>query len=214
MKITVFSAQPYDKRFLEETNTHLFAHHHFELTYHVFPLSQDTAPLAQGSDAICAFVNDHPDARVLEALHKGGTRAVLLRCAGFNNVDLKTADRLGLFVARVAAYSLEAVAEFTIALIQTLNRRTHRAYNRVREGNFSLDGLLGFAMHGETVGIVGTGKICLAAARTLKGFGCRLLAYDPYKVPECDAFGEYVELEKLLEESDIVTLHCPLMDAK
>ena len=129
--ITVFNAQPYDKRFLEETNTRLFAHHRFELTYNVFPLSQDTAPLAQGSDAICAFVNGHLDAHVLEALHKGGTRAALLRYAGFNNVNLKTADRLGLFVARVAAYSPEAVAEFTTALIQTLNRHTHHTYNRV-----------------------------------------------------------------------------------
>jgi len=213
MKIAVFSAQPYDKRFLEEANTRLFTNHNFELTYHVFPLAQETVALAQGSDAVCVFVNDYLDAPVLEALHKGGTRAVLLRCAGFNNVDLETADKLGFFVARVAAYSPEAVAEFTIALIQTLNRHTHRAYNRVRESNFSLDGLLGFTMHGKTVGIVGTGKIGLAVARILKGFGCRLLAYDLYKVPEFDALGKYVELEKLLEESDIVTLHCPLMDA-
>jgi D-lactate dehydrogenase len=213
MKIAVFSTRPYDKRFLEETNTRSFANQTFQLTYHVFPLSQETVALAQGSDAVCVFVNDLLDTPVLEALHKGGTRAVLLRCAGFNNVDLKTADKLGLFVARVAAYSPEAVAEFTIALIQTLNRHTHRAYNRVREGNFSLDGLLGFTMHGKTVGIVGTGKIGIAVARILKGFGCRLLAYDPYKVPEFGEFGKYVELEKLLEESDIVTLHCPLMDA-
>jgi D-lactate dehydrogenase len=213
MKIAVFSAQPYDKRFLEETNTRSFTNHDFQLIYHVFPLSQETVALAQGSDAVCVFVNDLLDAPVLEALHEGGTRAVLLRCAGFNNVDLKTADKLGLFVARVAAYSPEAVAEFAIALMQTLNRHTHRAYNRVREGNFSLDGLLGITMHGKTVGIVGTGKIGIAVARILKGFGCRLLAYDPNKVPEFGEFGEYVELEKLLEESDIVTLHCPLIDA-
>jgi D-lactate dehydrogenase len=213
MKIAVFSAQPYDKRFLEETNAGLFANHSFELTYHVFPLSQETVALAEGSDAVCVFVNDNLNAAVLEALHKGGTRAVLLRCAGFNNVDLKTADKLGLFVARVAAYSPEAVAEFTIALILTLNRHTHRAYNRVREGNFSLDGLLGYTMHSKTVGIIGTGKIGLAVAKILKGFGCRLLAYDPYKIPAFDEFGEYVALETLLEQSDIVTLHCPLMDA-
>jgi D-lactate dehydrogenase len=213
MKIAVFSAQPYDKRFLDETNTRHFAAHAFQLTYHVFPLSQETVPLAKGSDAVCVFVNDVLDAAVLTALHQGGTRAVLLRCAGFNNVDLAAADRLGLFVARVAAYSPEAVAEFTIALIQTLNRHTHRAYNRVREGNFSLDGLLGFTMHGKTVGIVGTGKIGIAVARILKGFGCRLLAYDPFKVAEFELMGEYVELERLLEESDIVTLHCPLMEA-
>src|SRR5277367_2218880 len=159
MKIPVFSAQPYDKRFLEETNARLFANQSFELTYHDFHLNQETVPLAQGCVAVCVFVNDLLDAPVLEALQKDGTRAVLLRCAGFNNVDLKTADKLGLLVARVAAYSPEAVAEFTIALILTLNRHTHRAFNRVRESNFSLDGLLGFTMHGKTVGIVGTGKI-------------------------------------------------------
>jgi D-lactate dehydrogenase len=208
MKIAVFSVQPYDKHFLKETNTRLFANHNFELTYHVFSLSRETVTLVQGSDAVCAFVNDQLDAPVLEALHKSGTRAVLLRCAGFNNVDLKTADRLGLFVARVA-YSPESVAVFTITLILTLNRHTHRVYNRVREGNFRLNGLLGFTMHGKTVGIIGTGKIGLAVARILKGFGCRLLAYDPYQIPEFGEFGEYVELEKLLEESDIVTLHCP-----
>jgi D-lactate dehydrogenase len=213
MKIAVFSAQPYDKRFLEETNARLFANHNFELTYHVFPLSQETVALAQGCDAVCVFVNDNLDAPVLEALHQGGTRAVLLRCAGFNHVDLKTADKLDLFVARVAAYSPEAVAEFTIALIQTLNRRTHRAFNRVREGNFSLDGLLGFTMHGKTVGIVGTGKIGLATAKILKGFGCQLLAFDPFRVPAFDEFGEYVALETLLEQSDIVSLHCPLVDS-
>lgn len=176
MKIAVFSAQPYDKSFLEEANARLFSNHSFELIYLVFALSQETVTLPQGCDAVCVFVNDSLDAPVLKTLHNGGTRAVLLRCTGFNNVDLTTADKLGLFVARVAAYSPEAVAEYTIALIQTLNRHTHRAFNRVREGNFSLDGLLGFTMHGKTVGIVGTGKIGLAAARILKGFGCRLLA--------------------------------------
>ncbi|MCJ1254494.1 putative dehydrogenase tr07 [Lignoscripta atroalba] len=213
MKIAVFSAQTYDRHFLEETNDQKFSQHGFKLIYHVFPLSQETVPLAQGCEAVCVFVNDLLDAPVLEALHKNGTRAVLLRCAGFNNVDLKAAEKLGLFVARVAAYAPEAVAEFTIALIQTLNRHTHRAYNRVREGNFSLAGLLGFTMHGKTVGIVGTGKIGIAVARILKGFGCRLLAYDPMAVLEFNDFGEYVELETLLEQSDIITLHCPLMDS-
>jgi D-lactate dehydrogenase len=213
MKIAVFSAQSYDKCFLDEANARLFTHQGFELIYHDFPLSEETVPLAKGCDAVCVFVNDLLDASVLEALHKGGARAVFLRCAGFNNVDLETADKLGLFVARVAAYSPEAVAEFTIALMLTLNRRTHRAFNRVREGNFSLDGLLGITMHGKTVGIVGTGKIGMAIARILKGFGCRLLAYDPFQVPEFDEIGEYVSFETLLEQSDIVTLHCPLMNA-
>lgn len=214
MKIAVFSAQSYDRRFFDEANYSAFAQHGFELIYHVSLLSRDTAPLAQGCEAVCVFVNDVVDAPVLEALHEHGVRAVLLRCAGFNNVDLGTAERLGFFVARVAAYAPEAVAEFTIALILTLNRHTHQAYNRVREGNFSLDGLLGFTMHGKTVGVIGTGKIGLAVARILKGFGCRLLAYDLMATPEFKELGgEYVDLEHLLEQSDIVTLHCPLTDA-
>jgi D-lactate dehydrogenase len=213
MKVAVFSAQPYDKRFLEETNSRLFANHGFELTYHEFALSQETASLAQGCGAVCVFVNDTLDAPVLKELHKHGTRAVLLRCAGFNNVDLKTADALGLFVARVSAYSPEAVAEFTTALMLTLNRHTHRAYNRVREGNFSLDGMLGFTMHGKTVGIIGTGKIGMAVANILNGFGCRLLAYDPSQVTGFAKLGEYTTLESLLKESDIITLHCPLTDS-
>lgn len=213
MKIAVFSTQPYDKRFLDEANTRLFANHGFELLFHVSPLSPATAPLAQGCAAVCVFVNDLLDAEVLSALHGLGTRAVLLRCAGFNNVDLATADALGLFVAHVPAYSPEAVAEYAVAMIMTLNRHTHRAFNRVREGNFSLDGLLGFTLHGKTVGVVGTGKIGLATAKILKGFGCHLLAYDPFKVAEFETLGDYVGLETLLEQSDIVTLHCPLMES-
>ncbi|KAF2456002.1 hypothetical protein BDY21DRAFT_349343 [Lineolata rhizophorae] len=212
-KIAVFSAQPYDRRFLSEANERHFAGYGFELHYHVFPLTEETAALAGGCEAVCAFVNDKISAKVLEALHAGGTRAVLLRCAGFNNVDLGRADELGLFVARVAAYSPEAVAEYAVALMQTLNRKTHRAYMRVREGNFSLDGMLGFTMHGKTVGLVGTGKIGLATARILKGYGCRLVGYDPFEVAEFkDGLGgEYVGLEELLERADIVSLHCPLM---
>lgn len=213
MKITVFSAQPYDQRFLDEANRHHFAHHNFEFTYQNVPLSLQTVALAQGSDAICTFVNDQLDAPVLETLKEYGVNAILLRCAGFNNVDLDAAERLGLFVARVPAYSPEAVAEHTIALILTLNRHTHRAYNRVREGNFMLEGLLGFTLHGKTVGVIGTGKIGLATARILKGFGCRLLGYDPMPAPEFKTLGDFVDLDMLLAQSDIVTLHCPLMDA-
>ncbi|MEE4465474.1 NAD(P)-dependent oxidoreductase, partial [Azotobacter chroococcum] len=176
-------------------------------------LSLQTVALAQDGEAVCAFVNDQLDAPVLEALHGYGVRAVLLRCAGFNHIDLEAARRLGLFVARVPAYSPEAVAEHAIALILTLNRHTHRAYNRVREGNFMLDGLLGFNLHGKTVGVVGTGKIGLATARILKGFGCRVLGYDPYPTDEFAALGEYVALDVLLAESDVVSLHCPLSDA-
>jgi D-lactate dehydrogenase len=211
-KISVFSAQPYDRTFLTAANRKAeFTGYNFQLEFHPFPLSKETAPLAQASDAVCVFVNDALDSTVLNALHLGGTRAVLLRCAGFNNADLKTAEELGVLVANVPAYAPEAVAEYAVALIQTLNRQTHRAYNRVREGNFSLVGLMGFTMHGKTVGVVGTGKIGIATAKILKGFGCRLLAYDPFPGMAFEALGDYVELDKLLTESDIVTLHCPLM---
>lgn len=213
MKLAVFSAQPYDKQFLDETNTNKFAEHDIEIIYHSTPLSIETVALAQGCEAVCVFVNDSVDSSVLEELASNGTKAILLRCAGFNNVDLQTAEKLSLFVARVAAYSPEAVAEYAVTLMMTLNRHTHKAYNRVREGNFNLNGLIGFTMHGKTVGLVGTGKIGLCAARILKGFGCRLLAYDPFPSDAFREHGEYVSLERLLAESDVVSLHCPLMDA-
>jgi len=167
--------------------------------------------LAEGADAVCAFVNDSLDAQVLESLHKQGVKAVALRCAGFNNVNLDAAKRLGIEVARVPAYSPEAVAEHAIALMMTLNRKTHRAYNRVREGNFALEGLLGMTIHRKTAGVIGTGKIGLATAKILKGFGCRVLGYDPMFNPEFKNIGEEASLEELLSQSDIVTLHCPLL---
>jgi D-lactate dehydrogenase len=212
MKIAVFSAQPYDQLFLDEVNRRDRTSGGHELSYLKAPLSVDTAVLAQGFDAVCVFVNDRLDAPVLALLSRYGVRAVLLRCAGFNQLDIEAAARLSLFVARVPAYSPEAVAEHAIALIMTLNRHTHRAYNRVREGNFALDGLLGFTLHGKTVGIVGTGKIGLAIARILKGFGCRVLGYDPVPAAAFTALGERVDLDTLLAESDIVSLHCPLLD--
>ncbi|KAK3393337.1 hypothetical protein B0H63DRAFT_15730 [Podospora didyma] len=221
MKLAVFSAKPYDKLFLTRVQTAADegattssgqVHHHVELIFHEFSLSLDTVALAKGADAVCVFVNDVLDEHVLTELHTLGVHAVLLRCAGYNNVDLKAADRLGLFVANVPSYSPEAVAEFAMALLQTLNRNTHRAYNRVREGNFSLDGLLGKTMRGKTVGIVGTGKIGIALARILNGFGCRMLAYDPYPNSLFETYGEFVPLEALLEQSDFVSLHCPLTD--
>lgn len=211
MKLAVFSAKPYDQEYLSRVQAR--SHAAYSLTFHDFALSEKTAALAAGTDAVCVFVNDVVSAPVLESLSKLGVRAVLLRCAGFNNVDLAAAERLGLFVANVPSYSPEAVAEFAIALLQTLNRRTHRAYNRVREGNFSLDGLLGRTLHGKTVGIVGVGRIGLALAKILRGFGCRLLAYDPFPLAEFTEHGEYVDLESLLAQSDFVSLHCPLMDA-
>lgn len=207
LRLTFFSAQPYDRQFFDAA---LAAESRVEAHYLDAPLKGDTLPLAEGAGAICAFVNDVLDAPVLEGLTKLGVQAVFLRCAGFNNVDLAAADRLGLPVCRVPAYAPEAVAEHAIALIQTLNRRTHRAYNRVREGNFSLNGLLGVTLHGRTAGLLGLGKIGLATARILKGFGCRVLGYDIAPVTEFAGIGQQVPLETLLAESDILSLHCPL----
>ncbi len=212
MQIVVFSAKPYDRQFLDAANAASGSRH--SLTYLEAHLSPETAALAEGAQAVCAFVNDQADAAVLENLARRGVRILALRAAGFNNVDLVAAQRLGITVARVPAYSPESVAEHTVAMMLSLNRRIHKAYNRVREGNFALDGLMGFDMHGRTAGIVGTGRIGLAVARILRGFGCRLLAYDPYPSAEGAALGlDYVDVPTLLARSDIVTLHCPLTPA-
>ncbi|KAI0537560.1 hypothetical protein GGR58DRAFT_345773 [Xylaria digitata] len=212
MKLAVFSAKPYDKVYLTQAaKLDPDTGSNIEIIYHEFALSSETAPLAAGASAVCVFVNDTLTEDVLTSLHSLGVRAILLRCAGYNNVDLKTASQLGLFVANVPAYSPEAVAEFAVALVQTLNRNTHRAYNRVREANFALDGLLGRTLHGKTVGIVGTGKIGVAFARIMKGFGCELLAHDPFPNPEFKKYGEYTTLEDLLSRADVVSLHCPLL---
>ncbi len=213
MKITVFSAQAYDKRFLDEACAHQDEAHAVELIHIEASLSLQTVSLAKGSEAICVFVNDKLDVPVLEALHAYGVQAILLRCAGFNNVDVEAAHRLQFFIARVPAYSPEAVAEHALALIMTLNRHTHRAYARVREGNFALDGLLGMTLHGKTVGIVGTGRIGLATARIMNGLGCRVLGHDPFPSPAFTPLGTFVDLNTLLAESDIVSLHCPLTDS-
>jgi D-lactate dehydrogenase len=213
MKIAVFSAQPYDRRFLDEALPRHHADGAVALQYHTEALSLASVALARGCGAVCVFVNDVLDAAVLAALAGQGVRAVLLRCAGFNNVDAVAATRLGLFVARVPAYSPEAVAEFTLALVLTLNRNTHRAYARVREGNFALDGLLGSNLHGKTVGLIGLGKIGLAAARIFNGFGCRVLGHDPAPPPDFARFGALAALPELLAQSDIVSLHCPLTPA-
>jgi D-lactate dehydrogenase len=160
---------------------------------------------------VCIFVNDQLDAATLETLAQGGTRLVALRCAGFNNVDLKAAQTGQMRVVRVPAYSPHAVAEHTVALLLTLNRKVHRAYNRVREGNFALDGLLGFDLHGLTVGIIGTGKIGFEVARIMRGFGCPLVGYDPMPRPENEHIGlRHVGLDDLLAVADIISLHCPL----
>ncbi len=211
MRITVYSAQPYDRRFFDEL-VESRADAGLEWIYQTASLDTGTVTLAEGSDAICVFVNDCLDAEVLEALAAMDIRAIVLRCAGFNNIDLETAHRLGLFVARVPAYSPEAVAEHALAMIMTLNRKTHRAFNRVREGNFALDGLLGVTLHGKTAGVIGTGRIGLCMARILKGLGCEVLGYDPYPSDTFLAYGEVVPLEALLARSDIVSLHCPLTE--
>jgi D-lactate dehydrogenase len=207
VRVAVFSTKPYDREFLEAAN----ARHGHELAFLEPRLTAETAPLAHGYEAVCAFVNDQLSAPVLRTLAEGGTRLVALRSAGFNNVDVPAAHALGMTVTRVPAYSPYAVAEHAVGLILSLNRKIHRAFNRVREGNFSLDGLLGFDLHGRTVGIVGTGKIGEAFARIMAGFGCRLLAADPYPRPEVEALGaRYVPLDTLLAGSDVVALHCPL----
>jgi D-lactate dehydrogenase len=210
MRTAVFSTKPYDQRFLEEAN----AGHEHHLTFLEPRLTPETTPLAHGHDAVCAFVNDRLDAGVLGTLAEGGTRLIALRSAGFNHVDVAEAARLGLTVARVPAYSPYAVAEHAVALVLALNRKLHRAYNRVREGNFALDGLMGFDMHGRTVGIVGTGKIGTVFARILAGMGCRLLAHDPYPADEVRALGAtYVTLDELWPACDVVALHAPLTPA-
>lgn len=212
MRVTVYSAQPYDRQFFDEIRDAHFGDAGLEWIYQETRLDGQTVALAEGSEAVCVFVNDCLDAEVIEALAALGVRAIVLRCAGFNNVDLDAAHRLGLFVARVPAYSPEAVAEHALAMIMTLNRKTHRAFNRVREGNFALDGLLGVTLHGKTAGVVGTGRIGLCMARILQGLGCEVLGYDPYPSGAFKAYGETVPLEALLARSDIVTLHCPLTE--
>lgn len=207
MKTAVFSCRPYERPPLSAANA--AAHH--ELVWLDAQLTAHTAPLAQGCPAACLFVNDRADAAALRVLHAGGTRLLALRSAGFNHVDLQEAERLGMTVARVPAYSPYAVAEHAVGLMLTCNRKFHRAYARVREQNFALGGLMGFDMHGKTVGIVGMGKIGQVVARILGGFGCTLLGYDVAPGPECAALGvRMVRLEELLESSDIITLHCPL----
>ncbi|ETN38959.1 uncharacterized protein HMPREF1541_07001 [Cyphellophora europaea CBS 101466] len=214
--LAVFSTQPYDRQYLSAQLTTQFGDASpFKIDFYTVSLTPLTAKLAASHTAVCVFVNDILTAPVLQHLASLGVKAILLRCAGFNNVDLLAAKSLGFFVAHVPSYSPEAVAEFAVALIQTLNRNTHRAYNRVREGNFALHGLLGQTLHGKTVGVVGTGRIGLCFARIMRGFGCRVLAYDVYKSKdfETEKLGTYVELAQLLQESDVVSLHCPLLES-
>ncbi|MBA3937469.1 MAG: 2-hydroxyacid dehydrogenase [Planctomycetes bacterium] len=213
MRIACFSTKPYDRTFLDAAGS-APGRDDLELVYLQPALALETVALAASFPAICVFVNDVADRAVLERLAAGGTRTIALRCAGFNNVDLAAAATLGIAVVRVPAYSPHAVAEHAVALMLMLDRRLHRAYNRVREGNFALDGLLGFDMRGKTVGVVGTGRIGAVVARILAGFGCVLLAHDPLRDPGVTALGaRYVDLAELLAASDIVTLHAPLVPA-
>lgn len=209
MKVAVFSAKAYDRRFLDDANAAAGAPH--ELVYLEGHLDEPTAILAHGSPAVCAFVNDRLSRPVLASLAAAGTRLVALRAAGFNNVDLAAAGDLGISIARVPAYSPESVAEHVVALILALDRKICRAVARVREGNFSLEGLLGFNLHGRTVGIIGIGRIGTALARILAGFGCRILACDPVEDEVVKALGgRYMDLAQLLAAADIISLHCPL----
>ncbi|WP_205369679.1 2-hydroxyacid dehydrogenase [Thermoleptolyngbya sp. PKUAC-SCTB121] len=208
MRVAVFSAKAYDREILES----LGATRGHELVFIEESLNARTAVLAAGFPAVCVFVNDQLDATTLRAIAAGGTRFIALRCTGYNGVDLKTAAELGIRAARVAAYSPFSVAEFAVGLVLALNRKIHRAYNRTRDGNFSLEGLMGFDLRGRTVGIIGTGKIGLIFAQIMHGFGCQLLGYDHRINPQFTALGaaQYVELPELFENADIISLHCPL----
>ena len=207
MKLAVYSTKQYDKKYLDNVNQRFG----FDIEYFDFLLTERTAINAVNCEAVCIFVNDDASRPVLEILSAQGVKTIALRCAGFNNVDLAAANELGMKVVRVPAYSPEAVAEHAVGIMMTLNRRIHRAYQRTRDANFSLEGLIGFNMHGRTAGVVGTGKIGIATLRILKGFGMRLLAFDPWPNPLALELGvEYVDIKTLFKESDVITLHCPL----
>lgn len=209
IKIAFFDAKPYDIAFFDAENKK----YGFEIKYFESRLSFDTALLAAGFDAVCVFVNDHLDAATIDRLYDQGLRLAVLRCAGFNNVDVEAAKGK-LTVLRVPAYSPHAVAEYALALILTLNRKTHKAYQRTRENNFRINGLLGFDLCGKTIGIIGTGKIGLTFIEVLSGLGMRILAYDSFPNAELqEKYGfTYADLDTLYQESDIISLHCPLTD--
>ncbi|MBS0500077.1 MAG: 2-hydroxyacid dehydrogenase [Proteobacteria bacterium] len=205
--VVVFSAKGYDRQFLDAANEQGVCRlHYFDVA-----LSLETVGLAAGHPVVCVFVNDQVDAAVLEALAAKGTRLLALRCTGFNNVDLAAARAHGIRVVRVSTYSPYSVAEHAVALLLSLVRHIPRAWNRTRDGNFTLDGLLGFDLHGRTVAVVGTGRIGLEFARIMRGFGCTVLGHDSYQNPEFIAIGgRYVELDEALAQADVLSLHCPL----
>jgi D-lactate dehydrogenase len=207
MRIGFFSAKPYDIRHFNRINDTFNA----EIEYFDYRLCMQNVKLAEGYEIVCAFVNDSLCEEVLVELAKGGTKVIAMRCAGFNNVDLIAAERLGMKVVNVPAYSPESVAEHSVALMLTLNRKIHKAYQRTRDANFALSGLVGFNMFGKTVGVIGTGKIGLATVKILLGFGCKVVAFDPYPNQAVIDLGvEYVSLDTLYPQCDIISLHCPL----
>ena len=209
MKITFFSAKPYDKASFNKQNEQFG----FELEYYETHLGPHIINAVEKTDAVCVFVNDRVNAPVIETLARKGVKVIALRCAGFNNVDLQAAKANGIKVCRVPAYSPEAVAEHAVAMLLTLNRKTHKAYNRVREQNFSLNGLLGFDVHHKTVGVVGTGNIGKAFCKIMVGFGCKVIANDVVANKELEGLGvQFVSLPEILKQSDIISLHCPLND--
>lgn len=206
MNITFFSTQPYDRTFFEAENKKAG----FTLNFLDVPLNEQTAQLST-SEAVCVFVNDCVNKSVITQLATQGVKVIALRCAGYNNVDVQACADHNIKVVRVPAYSPEAVAEHAVAMIMTLNRKTHKAYNRVREQNFSLHGLLGFDLHGKTIGVIGTGNIGKAFCKIMLGFGCDVLAYDIKPNDTLSKSGvKYISLQDLLSKSDILSLHCPL----
>nr|WP_192867630.1 2-hydroxyacid dehydrogenase [Thaumasiovibrio occultus] len=207
MNVAVFSSKSYDEASFKRVN----ANYGLQLQFNDFRLTAKTAKMAQGCEAVCAFVNDDLSAPVLERLHKEGVRLIAMRCAGFDRIDLDAAKKLGMQVVRVPAYSPESVAEHAVGLMMCLNRRFHKAYQRTRDANFALDGLVGFNFFGKTVGIIGTGKIGIATMRILKGLGMTLLCHDPYENAAALELGAtYVSKEELFQRSDVITLHCPM----
>lgn len=209
MKVAVFSIKAFEREVFVEAN----AQYKHDMVFFEAALNEKTAALTHGFDAVCCFVTDNLNAATLEQLHQNHIRLIALRSAGFNHVDVEVAKKLGITVVRVPNYSPYAVAEFAVGLILTLNRKIHRAYQWVREHNFLLNHLLGFDLHGKTVGIIGTGRIGIAFARIMHGFGCRVLAFDLIERPECRATGAtYVSLDELYAQADIISLHCPLTE--
>ena len=210
MKILFYDTKSYDKESFQDT---LKDYQGITIEYTKSDLDPRTAALAEGFDAVCAFVSSDIGTQTMEILHEKGITLLLMRCAGFNNVDLETARKYGIRVMRVPGYSPEAVAEHAMALALASNRRLYKAYNKVRENDFSLSGLMGFNFYQKTAGIIGTGKIGAAMCRICLGFGMRVIAYDVYQNESLKEFVEYVSLERLLSDSDVISLHCPLMDS-